>query len=718
VPASGADHGRGLRYLPGLDGLRALSLIAILLYHSAFPWARGGFLGVTVFFTLSGFLITSLLVREREATGAIRLRKFWQRRAQRLAPGVLVLFAVVAAMLFTGSIAHSGGIAGDAAATATWVANWRFVASGQSYAAIFSAPSPFQHMWSLAIEEQFYLLLPGLLLLCLGRKAKTRRWVLALVLLAAAAASTWVCAAMFGHGSTTRSYFGTDARVAEPLVGALLALALLGRLGLRELKRWVTGLADVLAVGALVGLGLLMHGLGQYDSHLYRGGFLLTALLTAFVITAASQQRSLVGRALSIPPLVWLGRISYGGYLYHWPVFLWLTQRRTGLSTWPLLSLRVVATVALATASYLAIEQPVRRARRIGIPVLVTGWATASVSLVGSVVVAATAVPALVSVSDAIPDTAPPLPAVVAGPAAPGVIARPQPRKPGTPKPSATSPTAVATTGPTARPVTRVPGSSPSSPTTTHAPVTKPTKAPGPPPPPPPPQLRIAVVGDSLADNLGAGMIAWAKGRKDVVVYNLSIPGCPIAPGGTRRFPDGYEHDVSATCAWWTKPSDQRSVNLAKFNPDILVMEDALNEMVDRKLPSWATYESPGDPLYDNWLLGQYKQALKAMNPQGHAKVIMLNAVCGNWNTETMQHFQGSDAESAKRIDSLNSDYASMSGVSLEDLDGHLCPGGQFTDTIDGVNNARQDGYHLTDAAALAVATRWLGPIVLKAAPA
>ena len=166
---------RGFGYVPALDGLRALSLAAILLFHSRLPWAAGGFLGVTVFFTLSGFLITSLLLTERARTGSIDLRAFWVRRARRLAPAVLVLLALVAALVGTGRLASSASLTGDAAATAGWVANWRFVLSGQSYADLFSQPTPFQHMWSLAVEEQFYLLFPGLLLLLLGRHDGMRR---------------------------------------------------------------------------------------------------------------------------------------------------------------------------------------------------------------------------------------------------------------------------------------------------------------------------------------------------------------------------------------------------------------------------------------------------------------------------------------------------------------------------------------------------------------
>src|SRR5207237_554156 len=146
-----------LGYMPGLDGLRALALIAVILFHSGFRWAKGGFLGVTTFFVLSGFLITSLLLVERHGTGRLDLRAFWARRVRRLAPALLVLVGVVAVLLVVAPPRSSSGVIGDGIAALGWVANWRFVFSHHSYAALFSQPSPFDHTWSLAIEEQFYL---------------------------------------------------------------------------------------------------------------------------------------------------------------------------------------------------------------------------------------------------------------------------------------------------------------------------------------------------------------------------------------------------------------------------------------------------------------------------------------------------------------------------------------------------------------------------------
>src|SRR3954470_7804794 len=211
-----------LAYAPALDGLRALAVIAVLLSHAGFRWARGGFLGVTTFFVLSGFLICGLLLVERDSTGRISLRSFWARRARRLVPGVLVLVALVAGYYFAVAARPSRGVVGDALAAMTWVGNWRFVLAHRSYADLFSQASPFQHTWSLAVEEQFYVVAPLLVagLLAVGamwhrHRTGLRRWPLAAVVVSGIAASTVAAAVLHPAGAqASRAYYGTDARAA------------------------------------------------------------------------------------------------------------------------------------------------------------------------------------------------------------------------------------------------------------------------------------------------------------------------------------------------------------------------------------------------------------------------------------------------------------------------------------------------------------------------
>jgi peptidoglycan/LPS O-acetylase OafA/YrhL len=698
---------RAFGYVPALDGVRALSLVGILLFHSNFPWARGGFLGVTVFFTLSGFLITSLLLSERERTGSISLRAFWVRRARRLAPAVLVLFAIVAAMLANDVLTPKASIAGDAIATAGWSANWRFVLSGQSYGDMFSQPTPFQHMWSLAVEEQFYLLFPGLLLLLLGRSERLHRWRAALVVLGCVGLSTWLCAFLSHPGAVERSYYGTDTRMAEPFVGVLLALLLTRAGGIRPLHRYARIALDVAAVGALVGLALLVRGYGQYAHSLYTGGLLLVAVLSAVLLAGVTQPGSLVGKVLGLQPLAFIGKISYGGYVFHWPIYLWLSEQRTGLSGWSLFALRCSVTLLVAVVSYALVEEPVRLAKKLHVSIALPAWAATTTLALAALVLASgavTAAPGAASASGSPSTHAPaaPTPSKTQGQASPTARARPAPgataSRPGSPS-AAASRSASAS----AQPATAQPSSAALRPPPSATETRKP--------------IRVAMVGDSLAQNLGDGLLTWAKTVSNVAVDNLSLSGCPIALGGIRRWPDGYEFPWNTACEWWSDPSSDRMKRLNALDPQVVVVQDGMNELVERKLDSWATYRRAGDPTFDTWLLDQYRSAMQALNPTGTRKVIFLNAVCADWNR--VPHFQGFAPELNSRVTALNVDYDqlhSQTGVVVDDLKGHLCPGGRYSDTVDGVSDGRPDGYHLSKPAAVAVAKNWLGPICIDAA--
>ena len=228
------------------------------------------------------------------------------------------------------------------------------------------------------------------------------------------------------------------------------------------------------------------------------------------------------------------------------------------------------------------------------------------------------------------------------------------------------------------------------------------------------------MVGDSLALDLGDGLVSWSSSVSDTAVDNLSLSGCPLARGGMRRFPDGYEATIRSSCYWWDDPSSDRMKQLNAFNPQVIVVQDGLNELVERKLDSWSNYRRAGDPVFDSWLLSEYRLVVQALNPHGTRKLIFLNAVCADWNR--VQHFQNVtqvNAELDSRVASLNVDYNQLhtdTGVPIDDLKGNMCPGGQYSDTVDGVPNARPDGYHLSSDGALAIAKTWLGPICLDAA--
>lgn len=713
----------------GLDGLRALCLLAVLLFHSDFRWAQGGFLGVTAFFVLSGFLITGLLVLERQKTGTLSLPGFWARRARRLAPGVLVLFVLVIAYLRFGATKMPAGVAGDGFASAFWFANWRFTFAHRSYAALFSGSSPFEHMWSLSVEEQVYLVLPLIVFFALGRRAgPARRVRLAVIFGVLVAASTAVNILLHHPGQQPlHEYYGTDARAAEPLVGALLALLLFGAREVRQFGRSALAALDGAALVALGGLIFMLDRLSQDSDVLYRGGFLLAACLSA-VLVAAATQPGLVGRALSARPLRAVGRVSYGGYLFHWPIFLWMTHERTGLEGWGLFIARVAATLALATVSYKLVEQPIRLGR-IRWPEVGPAWSIATVlALAGVVLVANVAVgtangaskvavgsdfhptytslapstTVLGSSSTTTATTVAALRASVAGsPSSTAATARPV----------ATSPATASRSVPTT--TTRPPSHSGAS--GFFTPVTPPS---APPPTPNPNALRVAVVGDSMADGLAYGLEQWASTRTDVVVYDLAIPACPISRGGVRRFPSGYLWPVATECGWWNDPSSDRSQELAQFRPQVIVMQDGMNELLDRKASTWTDYQHTGEPSFDNWLLSEYQAALKVFtgNNSYHARVLSLNTVCADWDLLGYPWSGYDNGTGQTRVASLDADAAELTIANTQDVnyESYLCPNGQFTQTVAGVQNARPDGYHLSQAAATAVAQQWLGPMIMS----
>jgi peptidoglycan/LPS O-acetylase OafA/YrhL len=360
------------RRLPALDGIRALAVGAVLAYHLGFSWARGGYLGVDLFFVLSGFLITSLLLEEHEDTGRLRLGAFWGRRARRLLPALFAMVtAVMVFVVLEGRLGNTGFIAGfdlsslrnEALATLLYVANWWQIVTQHSYFAQFSAPSPLQHTWSLAIEEQFYLLWPFVTLGLLAKGLATRRRLGIAVSIAIAAASTVLMALLFAPGADpSRAYYGTDTRMADLAVGAVLAWLAARR---PETPRIVAAWLRVAAPLALAGLVALMVTAGTPggipEDFMFEGGFLLASLLCAVVIADVRREGSVLARGFAWRPVVAIGLVSYGIYLWHWPVIVFLTAQSTSLDGAGLLAARLGVIAVLTVASYYLIELPVRR---------------------------------------------------------------------------------------------------------------------------------------------------------------------------------------------------------------------------------------------------------------------------------------------------------------------------------------------------------------------
>jgi peptidoglycan/LPS O-acetylase OafA/YrhL len=353
-----------ITYQPGLDGLRGVAVLAVLLYHGGVTWMRGGFLGVDLFFVLSGFLITTLLLVEWGRSKHIDLPAFWLRRARRLLPalGLLLLGVVAFAALFADR-AQLDSIRDDGLSSLVYVTNWRFVLSGQSYFDQFGLPSPLRHMWSLAIEEQFYFVWPFIVLGLVRFRPRLR--LLARVFAVAAVASALLMAVLYRSGSDpSRVYYGTDTRAQALLVGATLA-ALVLSVRQQQRRRTRASSSAAWARAGLFGsfvLLVVLVGVPDTDVWMYHGGYLLVAVACAAVIGAAIQPRhNVVRQVLSIKPLRAIGMVSYGLYLWHWPVYLTLTDERVDLSGTPLLLARLAVTAVFAIASYRFVEMPVRR---------------------------------------------------------------------------------------------------------------------------------------------------------------------------------------------------------------------------------------------------------------------------------------------------------------------------------------------------------------------
>jgi peptidoglycan/LPS O-acetylase OafA/YrhL len=360
----------GIAFRPALDGARALAVVAVLLYHAGVPGTRGGFLGVDLFFVLSGFLITSLLLVEYRTHGKISLPRFWWRRARRLLPAMfaVVLFVSWFALTRAPDVLHAR-LRGDLLSVVFYVANWRFIVDEVSYFERFADPNPLLHMWSLAIEEQFYLLWPVLLLLLVGplRRRFGHRTLLVTTLTMAAASTTWMALLHSRGESLTRLYYGTDTRAAALLVGALIARHAVNNRWWEPRSGpgpWQPRWLEPVGWLCLAGLVLAFIAVDEQAGWLYRGGFLLIAVIAAgFLLPLSHPTPTALSRLLTITPLRWIGERSYGLYLWHWPIYVLLSGPRTGLSGGALLVVRLAATFAVAALCYRYVELPWRRGR-------------------------------------------------------------------------------------------------------------------------------------------------------------------------------------------------------------------------------------------------------------------------------------------------------------------------------------------------------------------
>ena len=698
----GAVRGRPLAfgYVPALDGLRAVAVLGVLLYHGGAPLSGGGFLGVNIFFVLSGFLITSLLIGEWGQRATIRLGRFWARRARRLLPALLlVLVGVAAYARFAAGPAGMSGLRLDALSSLLYVANWHFILGGANYFAATAAPSPLEHMWSLAIEEQFYLVWPPvvLVLLHVGRRLRPSRRLLPVlaVAVAGAAGSALVMRLHYLHGASfTRLYEGTDTRCQDILVGAALAVGLAlwaehrrpaplpvpelvvdrihpsaGTVGLGpapahrrdvhrrrgpsatpirawELRtRWARVAGQVAGWAALATVLALWARLDGPTGLLFGGGELAVAVVVAVLLFAVvTAQAGSLARVLAVAPLRSLGVISYGVYLWHFPLFLLLDSARTHLTGPALLAVRLAATLAVATASYHLVELPIRRGRLLSLSEWRTWLATAGAmaAVVGATVVAT-------------------LP--VAAEAAASVAA-----------------TGQAAVGPT---------------------------------------VRVAVLGDSVAWRLGFSLeAAQPEQAYGVRLDNAAIVGCGVL-ATTQYRAEGTADPMADACNPSAPPAARWPAlwqgALRQFRPDVALVLVGRWEVMDRLIGgAWAHI---GQPAVDAQVRAALERAVGVASSTG-AYVELLTAPCFSSGEQPDGRPWPEDAPARlARFNQLVDQVAAThpSDVRVVDFGGMACPGGRFTTTVDGVLLRDGDGVHLVPTAS---AGAWLAARLLPPATA
>jgi peptidoglycan/LPS O-acetylase OafA/YrhL len=630
--------------------MRAFAVAAVLLYHGGVPGIGGGLLGVDVFFVLSGFLITCLLCGEYSASATIRLGRFWAGRARRLLPALFLLLLGVAlyTWIFKSTLDVSG-IRGDALATLLYVTNWHFVLTGQSYFDQSTTPSPLLHMWSLSVEEQYYLIWPLVALFVLRRHgARGVAWVA----LVGAAASVVLMAWMYEAGfSIDRLYYGTDTRAQSLLVGSVLgAVASQRQWSVISGDRVDTTAGRILgAVLGTAGAGFLLwafHAFNGQAAFLYHGGFFVVALASGAVITAVTSWRtSVLAAFLSLRPLTYIGRISYGLYLYHWPLFLALDHAHTGLSGLALLSVRLASTFAVSVASFHLVEEPVRKGR------LARTWPALAMALGGAALSAVVIVAATVPLaSAAVPATA-------------------------TTKGAGLSPAQHR-----ALAAANAFGSDP---------------------------VRVLWLGDSLAATAYSGLRVDSVPRYGVKLYEGAVLGFTLTLTPSRLGGVVSRCDPGFDCGSW---QTIWSKDVAENHPEVVGVLFGRFELADHFYEG--RWVHVGQPVWDDHIEGLLKQAVSILTAGGaHLVLYTFPYIDPPVEQANGSPFPENEPSRVDAWNGLLRQAAAdqPASVSLVDLNRMLDPNGHFTDTVDGVGvRWADDGIHITYAGGL-----WLQPRLL-----
>jgi peptidoglycan/LPS O-acetylase OafA/YrhL/lysophospholipase L1-like esterase len=665
---------------PALDGLRGLAVALVVAFHAGVPGTGGGYLGVSVFFTLSGFLITWLLIDEHGATGGVRIGAFYARRARRLLPASAATLVGIAVLARFGAWDGVADLRRDLVAGALQVFNWERLAGSGSYADLLAAdggmPSPVEHLWSLSIEEQVYWLWP-LAFLVVARRCRARGTSLLGPLAIAAGAAIAVAPLIARTWGPDAAYWATPARLGEVLTGAAAAALASGR----GAPTW-TRHAALPALGAIVvASSTFPTGRGPaYD------GWLPALSIVTAVLLLGLQHDGPATRALAWRPLVALGAISYGVYLVHWPIFTLLDEARLGVDGAALLGARLAATLLVAGACAALIERPIRASRLPTRPSLVVaGAATTLVAL------AALLVPSRPPATELAGSTVDP--EAVAGAAI-------DPEGPTTPlaivgaEPSTGSGAGEGTVT-TVRPADE--GGVGVGPLVTDLAAPTPNRP-----------VRILVFGDSTAEALGAGLARWAAANPTLAqVSILSADGCGFAQGGVRVFAD-REVEIGPRC---DEHVDVRLPDtVGALRPDLVVFVPGGWDIADQRFGDGSP-EAPTDATYLARIVAGFDEATTDALDAGAGRVLWLAEPPTDpfWNpVVSPQEDPDRHAALHGTMDALAA--ADPDRVGVADLAGWIEAVGWTDDRA-----ARPDGVHLSAEAADELAQRWLGPTALAA---
>jgi len=635
-------------YQPALDGLRGVAVTLVLFFHGGFTWMAGGYVGVSVFFTLSGFLITSLLILEHQRTGSVSWPAFVVRRVKRLLPASLLCLVAISLLAWAGEFETVPHLRRDVIASALQVANWNALNGSGSYADLLSrsagVSSPVDHYWSLAVEEQFYWVWPfAFLLLLRVSKGRGRLFVnLALLAVAGVVAARVIAV----HWGPDAAYWATPARLGEILVGAALAG---GCLLWHQRSRWLG------AIG-VVGLGVVLWTAVEWPTRggpAYGGWFGVFSFASAALIMGL-QAPGPLRTVFSLGPLVWLGRISYGVYVFHWPVFVLATGRSLNLRGWPLFLVRIAITLLVAVASYWLVERPVRLSRRR--PRLALSLAVPVSALV--VALALLVVPA--------------------EPARRRVVAVP-----------VVTTTTVVSAPPPAR----------SGDSTTSTSTTTTTLPAGP--------VNLVLIGDSTAVALADGLDVWATQATNRTVGSVAKSGCGLIMATVMAgdindfFTKGCNYALGTTLPELLTTQLPDTALIMITIPDVTMRQWS----GDEGMLAWT------DARYAQRMLADYRAVAATLIAAGvrHIAWVLPPAPAEFWLGWESDTNYSADAWVGLLTALDTVEYENPTVVQVVRLDEWFVATGADIDPA-----MRDDGLHLTPAGALRVMDEFLGPVLLR----